>query len=68
MVTDEGTVTTLLLSVRTMTAPLDGAVPDSATVHMLAAPPITVPGAHWRDESVTAGDVTVNDEVWVVPL
>ena len=67
-VIDEGTVTEVLLSERLTTAPLDGAAPDSATVQLLAAPPITVPGEHWRDKSVTAADVTVNDAVWVAPL
>ncbi len=68
MVTDAGTATAVLLSERLTTTPLDGAAPDSATVQVLAAPPITVTGAHWSDKSVTAGDVTVNDAVWVVPL
>jgi hypothetical protein len=67
-VTDAGTATAVLLSERLTTAPLDGAAPDSATVQVLAAPPITVPGAHRMDESVTAGAVTVNDPVWVAPL
>ena len=68
MVIDEGTVTEVLLSERLTTAPPEGAALDSATVQVLATPPITVLGEHWRDKSVTAGDVTVNDPVWVAPL
>ena len=47
---------------------LEGAAPDSATVQVLATPPITVPGEHRIDESVTAAEVTVKDPVWVAPL
>ena len=68
MVIDEGTVTAVLLPERPMTAPPDGAAPDSATVQVLDNPPATVPGAHMIDESVTAGEVTVKDPVWVAPL
>ena len=46
MVIDEGTVTAVLLSERLTTAPLVGAAPVSATVQVLDAPPITVPGEH----------------------
>jgi hypothetical protein len=67
-VTDVGTVTEVLLSERLTTAPPEGAAPDSATVQVLDTPPITVPGAHRMDESVTAGEVTVKDPVWVAPL
>ena len=68
MVTDAGTVTDVLLSERLTTAPLEGAAPDSATVQVLATPPITVPGEHRIDESVTAAEVTFKDPVWVAPL
>ena len=68
MVIDEGTVTEVLLSERLTTAPVEGAAPDSATVQLLATPPITVPGKHRRDKSVSAGDVTVSDAVRVAPL
>jgi hypothetical protein len=68
IVTEAGTVTAVELSDGLMTAPPDGAVPDSVTVQVLDAPPVTVPGAHWMDDSITPGDVTVNDAVWVAPL
>jgi hypothetical protein len=45
-VTDAGTVTTILLSDRLMTAPPKGAAPDSVTVQVLESPPITVAGKH----------------------
>ena len=45
-VTDAGTVTTILLSDRLMTAPPNGAAPDSVTVQVLESPPITVAGKH----------------------
>ena len=67
MVIDEGTVTAALLSERPTTAPPVGAAPVSATVQVLETPPITVPGAHRIDESVTVGEVTVKDPVWVAP-
>jgi hypothetical protein len=68
IVTDAGTAAAVELSDKLMTAPLDGAVPDSVTVQVLDDPPVTVPGAHWMDDSITPGDVTVNDAVWVAPL
>ena len=68
IVADAGTAAAVELSDRLMTAPPDGAAPDSVTVQVLGAPPITVPGAHWMDDSITPGDVTVNDAVWVAPL
>jgi hypothetical protein len=67
IVTDAGTVTAVELSDRLMTAPPDDAAPESVIVHVLDAPPITVPGAHWIDDSIKP-DVTVNDAVWVAPL
>ena len=67
MVIDEGTVTAVLLSERLTTAPPVGAAPVSATVQVLEIPPITVPGAHRIDKSVTVGEVTVKDPVWVAP-
>jgi hypothetical protein len=45
-VTDAGRVTTILLSVRLMTAPPKGAAPESVTVQVLESPPITVAGEH----------------------
>jgi hypothetical protein len=68
IVADAGIVAAVELAERPITAPPDGAAPDSVTVQVLGAPPVTAPGAHWMDESVTAGDVTVNDAVWVAPL
>jgi hypothetical protein len=68
IVADAGTVAAVELSDRPTTAPPDGAAPDSVSVQVLDAPPVTVPGAHWRDNSVTEGDVTVKDAVWVTPL
>jgi len=67
MLIDKGTVTAVLLSERLTTTPPVGAAPVSATVQVLATPPITVAGAHWRDESATAGAVTVKDAAWVAP-
>jgi hypothetical protein len=57
----------VLLSERLTTAPPVGAAPESATVQLLDTPPNTVKGAHWSDKSVMAGEVTVNDAVWVAP-
>ena len=68
IVADAGTVAAVELSDKLTTAPPDGAAPDSNTVQMLDAPPVTVPGAHWMDDSVTADGVTVSDAVWVAPL
>ena len=67
MVIDEGTVTAVLLSERLTPAPPAGAAPVSATVQVLETPPITVAGEHRMDESVTVGEVTVKDPVWVAP-
>jgi hypothetical protein len=68
IVVDAGTVAAVELSDRPITAPPDGAVPDRATVQVLEPPPVTVPGVHWMDDSITPEDVTVNDAVWVAPL
>jgi len=69
MVIDDGTVTAVLLSERLATAPPVGAAPDSATVQVLDTPPITDPGAHKMEESITAeGAATVNVAVCDEPL
>ena len=69
IVADAGTVAAVELSDRLTTAPPDGAAPESVSVQMLDAPPITIPGAHWRDESVTVdAAVTVRSPVRAVPL
>ena len=69
IVADAGTVAAVELSDRLTTAPPDGATADSVSVQVLDAPPVTVPGAHWMDESVTVdAGVTVRGAVRAVPL
>jgi hypothetical protein len=46
IVAEAGTVAAVELSDRLTTAPPNGAAPDRVTVHVLDAPPVTVPGAH----------------------
>jgi hypothetical protein len=65
-VTDEGSLTALLLSDSATTPPPAGAGPDSVTVQLLDAPPCTVAGEHCTWEIVTAE--TVRENVWEAPL
>jgi len=46
MAMDAGATTAALLLERLTTAPLEGAAPESVTVQVLGAPPVTLPGAH----------------------
>jgi hypothetical protein len=69
IVAEAGTVAAGELSDKLTTAPPDGAAPESVSVQVLDAPPVTDPGAHWMDESVTVdAGVTVSSAVRAVPL
>ena len=46
IVVDVGTITAELLLDKAVTAPPAGAGPESVTVQVLEAPPVTVAGAH----------------------
>jgi hypothetical protein len=68
MVRGVTTVADAELLARVMDAPLEPALADRVTVHVLEAPPTTVAGAQLTEEIVTAGGVTVRDAVWEEPL
>ena len=68
IVTDAGTVAAVELSERATTAPPEGAAPESVTVQVLDAPPVTEPGAHCIDVRVITGAVTVSAAALVTPL
>ena len=57
MVRDEGIVAAVLLLERLTTAPPDGAAADNVAVQVLDTPPITLAGAHWMEERLTAQEV-----------
>jgi hypothetical protein len=57
IVMEGGMVAAVLLLDRVTTAPPDGAAADNVAVQVLDTPPITLAGAHWIDERLTAEEV-----------
>lgn len=66
MVIDAGTVTAGFVEESVTTVPALGALPQSMTVHVLAEPPVTVPGVHCTEDGEAA--VIASDAVCVDPL
>ena len=65
-----GTVTDAELLARLIETPLEPALADRVTVHVLETPPTIVAGAQLTEEIVTGGavGVTVMDVAWEEPL
>ncbi len=67
-VTEAGTVSAALLSVRPTTTPPAGAAVLSVTVPVEGEPPATLVGLTLTPVSVGGGGVTVSVAVWLAPL